>query len=215
MYLTQHLNYRWFILCTPPCSIKNPNLLACLPAIRLYTSRPCGPFPCPHVLIPTCCTARLASWTGPLLQLAPSVSHLVRVFTAKTDWVPVVLLGSCLGIRSGKPISHCTPFPLHQRFHSCQCTWTRVEPHFHWHMDKPQYCLCFLCLPNIGSYRGPSELTDSITAIWILAIISPFSPLFPLIPTFSAPSGRSDNRPPALLPSPLLFRSPRPAPRSL
>jgi len=47
------------------------------------------------------------------------------------------------------------------------------------------------------------------------AIISPFSPLFLLIPTFSAPSGRSDNRPLAPLPSPLLSRSPRPVPRSL
>ena len=46
-------------------------------------------------------------------------------------------------------------------------------------------------------------------------IISPFSPLFLLIPTFSAPSGRSDNRPLAPLPSPLLFRSPRPVPRPL
>ena len=35
-----------------------------------------------------------------------------RSVYAKTDWVPVVLLGSCLGIRSDKPVSRRTHFPL-------------------------------------------------------------------------------------------------------
>jgi len=80
-------------------------------SIRLQPSRLCGPFPHPHMLTPTHSTAGLASQTKPPLQSAPSVLYLVRVLAAKTDRVPVVLLGSCLGFRSDKPISHHTHFP--------------------------------------------------------------------------------------------------------
>jgi len=120
MYLTQHLNCRHLILCTLPHSIRFLTPLAHLIVIRLHTSRLCGSFPHPCELTPTHGTTGLASWTKPPLQSAPSVLHLVRVFVAKTDWVPIMLLGSCLGIRSDRPISCCThslplleiPFPL-------------------------------------------------------------------------------------------------------
>jgi len=70
-----------------------------------------GSFPRPRVLTPTLSTTGLASRTEPPLQSAPSVSHLVRALVAETDWAPVVLLGSRLGIRSDKPVSR-RPHPL-------------------------------------------------------------------------------------------------------
>ena len=71
-------------------------------------------------------------------------------------------------------------------------------------------------IPFKGILQYVSSEFDPIPCfLRVNAIISPFSPLFLLIPTFSAPSGRSDNRPPIPLPSPLHFRSPRPVPRSL
>jgi len=143
MSLTRHLDYRHLILCAPPRSIRFPMPLTCLLTrsivIGLHTSRLCGSFPHPHKLTPTHSTTGLASWTKPLLQSAPSVLHLVRVFTAKTDWAPVVLLGSCLGIRSNKPVSCRTHFPpFLQRSYSHWHVWTRGESHFHRHMDEPQ-----------------------------------------------------------------------------
>jgi len=104
MSLTQRLNYRCLLLCTLPRLPLGPS--------DFGPSRPCGPFPHPRVLTPTCSTAGLASQTEPPLQSAPLELYLVRVFTTKTDWAPVVLLGSHLGIRSDKPVSCCPPIPF-------------------------------------------------------------------------------------------------------
>jgi len=60
------------------------------------------------VLTPTHSTAGLASQTKTPLQSAPSELYLVGACSRQTDWAPVVLLGSRLGIRSDKPVSRCT-----------------------------------------------------------------------------------------------------------
>ena len=93
------------------------------------------------------------------------MSHLVRAFTAETDWAPIVLLGSHLGIRSKKPISHHTHFPpsFGDLIPASMYVWMRGESCFHWCMDKPQDPFHFLCLLSISSYREPLELTNSIT----------------------------------------------------
>ena len=116
MYLTQHLDYRCLILCTLPCFIRLPTsllalLLALLLAIGLHTSRPHGSFPCPHELTPTHSTTRLASQTKPPLQSAPSELYLVRVHSCQDRLGTHCVLGSCLGIRSNKPVSYCTHIP--------------------------------------------------------------------------------------------------------
>ena len=91
------------------------------------------------MLTPTLSTTGLASQTEPPLQSAPSVSHLVRALVAKTDWVPIVLLGSRLGIRSDKPVSrrsHSLP-PLPEIvFPPARADERRTE--FHRRTDKPQ-----------------------------------------------------------------------------
>ena len=63
-----------------------------------------------------------------------------RSIYAETDWAPVVLLGSRLGIRSDKPVSCRTHFPLLplQRLYSRRRAWTRGDPEFRRRMDEPQ-----------------------------------------------------------------------------
>jgi len=170
-YLTQHLDYRHLILCALPCSIKNPNPLTCLLTVGLHTSRLYWPFPHPHMLTPTCSTAGLASQTKTPLQSAPSVLHLVRVFTTKTDWAPVVLLGSCLGIRSNKPVSHHThSLPLLEILFPPACVDKRrsLIPLAHRQASSPLPSFVFPTLVSIRNHHDwliPTQLGPLLKSI--------------------------------------------------
>jgi len=114
MSLTRRLDYRCLLLC-PASLAVNPDLLA----------RPLAPSdfrPQDQWFIPLPSRAnshpqhrrasqpdRTPASVSPF-GVAPSQSVY-----AETDWAPVVLLGSRLGIRSDKPVSrrtHSLPFPL-------------------------------------------------------------------------------------------------------
>jgi len=80
MYLTRRLDYRHLLL--------RPASLASFP-LRTSDLKTSGSFPRPCVLIPTHSTTGLASWTEPLLQSAPLVSHLVRAFMLRQIGCPL------------------------------------------------------------------------------------------------------------------------------
>jgi len=142
MSLTQRLDYRRLLLCTPPCSLRIPTPLA-HPLARSWSSE-FGPQDWWFISPPLHANSHPQHrWASQPDQNPASVSPFSVIPSqsvyAKTDWVPVVLLGSCLGIRSDKPVSRHTHFPLpFRRLYSCQRTRTRGDPEFHRRTDKPQ-----------------------------------------------------------------------------
>jgi len=104
--------YRRLLLCAPPRSIKNPNTRS---LTRLWSSD-FGPQDLWFIPLPSRANSHPQHRRASQPDRTPaSVSPFgvvpSRSVYAETDWAPVVLLGSRLGIRSDKPISRHTHFP--------------------------------------------------------------------------------------------------------
>jgi len=111
MYLTRRLDYRCLLL-RPASLTVNPDPLAHLlapsdfrPQDRWFISPPSRANSHPQHRRASQPDRNPASVSP--FGVAPSQSVY-----AETDWAPVVLLGSCLGIRSDKPLSRRPHFPL-------------------------------------------------------------------------------------------------------
>jgi len=110
-YLTRCLNYRCLIL-RPALLAVNPDLLTCSLALSDF-----GPQDWWFIPLPSHANSHPQHRQASQPDRTPaSVSPFGVVPSqsvyAETDWAPVVLLGSCLGIRSDKPLSHRPHFPL-------------------------------------------------------------------------------------------------------
>jgi len=129
--------YRRLLLCAPPRSIR------ILTPARLWSSD-FGPQDWWFIPLPSRANSHPQHRRASQLDRTPAsvspfgVAPSQSVY-AKTDWAPVVLLGSRLGIRSDKPVSRRTHFPpFLWRLYSHRRTWTRGEPEFRRRTDEPQ-----------------------------------------------------------------------------
>jgi len=128
MSLTRHLNYRRLLL-RPTSLAVNPDLLT-----RLLSPSDFGPQDRWFIPPPSHANSHPQHRRASQLDRTPTsvspfgVAPSQSVY-AETDWAPVVLLGSRLGIRSDKPISrrtHSLPFP--PEIISRWCARTRGDP---------------------------------------------------------------------------------------
>jgi len=129
-----------------------------------------------------------------LLSALPHDDTLCTSLTTQKDLTLVDAAVALLHFDTGKKLTDSRVEQAHAAFNGCwACGDKEHIQHNCPHQEAIQQFITKRKNGGNGGNNGNS------------AIISPFSPLSLLIPTFSTPSGRSDNCPPALLPSPLLF----------